>query len=292
MKPADLYWKPSALGRADPAQVAVKVTWLGTAGFQLEHDGHVLLIDPYLSRCSLPRCITAPLRSDAALVRQLIPKADVVIAGHSHFDHILDVPEIARQTGARVFGSKSAATLCRASGVAEAQVVDAEPSPGAGPFEAEVGPFRLRFFPSAHSRFMLGRVPFSGEIQDCDQVPLRTEAYKCGAVFAVEIRVAGQTILHLGSAELVEAQLPVKEPDLLLLCVAGWTASRDVPERIVKAVDPKAVLLSHWDNFFLPLSRGAVALPATRFEGLATRLGAANRDLKVGTLPFLGEVWL
>ena len=53
------------------------------------------------------------------------------------------------------------------------------------PAETEVGPFRLRFFASAHSRFLLGKVPFPGEIADCDQVPLRAHQYRCGAVFGV-----------------------------------------------------------------------------------------------------------
>jgi L-ascorbate metabolism protein UlaG (beta-lactamase superfamily) len=35
----------------------VRVTWLGTAGFAVEHHGHVLLLDPYLTRASLSRCV-------------------------------------------------------------------------------------------------------------------------------------------------------------------------------------------------------------------------------------------
>ena len=106
------------------------------------------------------------------------------------------------------------------------------------------------------------------------------------------IRVAGRRIVHLGSAELVEAGLDRSEPDLLLLCVAGWTASRDFPERVARALSPRAVLFSHWDNFFLPMDRPAVALPAMQGERLAERLGRASRDVRMGVLPLLGEVWI
>ncbi|WP_437289049.1 MBL fold metallo-hydrolase [Sorangium sp. So ce406] len=271
---------------------AVRVRWLGAAGFAVEHAGAVVLIDPYLTRASLRRCVLGRLVPDVAAVARHAPRADAIIAGHTHFDHALDIPEIALRTGATVFGSRSAAALCRASGVPPSRARDVERAPGGEPVVAEVGPFRLRFLPSAHSRLMLGRVPFPGDISDCDQVPLRAERYRCGAVFAVEIRVAGRLIVHLGSAELVEASLDCREPDLLLLCVAGWTASRAFPERVARALSPRAVLFSHWDNFFLPLDRPAVALPAMQGERLAERLGRASRDVKMGVLPLLGEVWI
>jgi L-ascorbate metabolism protein UlaG (beta-lactamase superfamily) len=270
----------------------VRVRWLGTAGFAIEHAGAVVLIDPYLTRASLRRCLFGRLVPDTAVIARHIDRADAIIAGHTHFDHALDIPEIAARTGATVFGSRSAARLCRAAGLPESRVRDVERGPGSDPAVAEVGPFRLRFLPGAHSRLVLGRVPFPGEIADCSDVPLRAERYRCGAVFTVEIRVAGRLIVHLGSAELLDARLDVKEPDLLLLCVAGWTASHDFPERVARALSPRAVLFSHWDNFFLPLDRPAVALPAIQGARLADRLARAARDTKLGVLPLLGEVWL
>lgn len=274
------------------AEAAVKVRWLGTAGFAIEHGGTVVLIDPYLTRASLASCVVGALRSDPIVVDRYAPRADAIVVGHTHFDHALDVPAIARRTGAIVFGSRSAAVLCRASGVAEKQVRDVERAPGADPIVAEVGPFRLRFIPSAHSRFALGRVPFPGDIQDCDDVPLRAERYRCGAVFAVEIQVAGRTIVHLGSAELASPAFAQKEPDLVLLCTAGWQSSGDLPERLTRALSPKAILLSHWDDFFRPLDRPARALPAMAAAKLVDRLARTTRDAKIGAVPLLGEVWL
>ena len=270
----------------------VRVQWLGTAGFALEHDGFVVLVDPYLTRASLARCVTSALRPDPAAVARWAPRADAIVVGHTHFDHVLDVPAIALATSAKVFGSRSAVTLCRASGVPEAQIVDVEREAGGQPAVAEVGPFRLRFVPSAHSCFMLGRVPFPGDIADCEDVPMRTERYRCGAVFAVEIRVAGRTIVHVGSAELLPAPFEAKEPDLVLLCTAGWTSSPDLPERVARALSPRAVVLSHWDDFFRPLDREARMLPAMAVPRLVERLSRATREAKVGALPLLGEVWV
>jgi L-ascorbate metabolism protein UlaG (beta-lactamase superfamily) len=270
----------------------VRVRWLGTAGFEIEHDGHVVLVDPYVTRASIARCLLAPLRPDLEAVRRHAPRADAIVAGHTHFDHVLDVPAIARATGARVFGSRSAAALCAASGVPAERVEVVERDAGGEPIEAEVGPFRLRFIPSAHSALVLGRVPLPGEISDCSDVPMRVEAYRCGAVFGVEIRVAGRTIYHLGSAEILDADVRVANVDLLLMCVAGWTTSRDLPGRVCRSVAPGAVLLSHWDDFLRPMDRGARLLPAMQLPRLVDRLDRASRGVPVGTLPLLGDVWL
>jgi hypothetical protein len=167
-----------------------------------------------------------------------------------------------------------------------------EREPGQEAIVAEVGPFTLRFAPSAHSRFMLGRVPFPGDISDCDDVPVKTGDFRCGAVFRVEIQAAGRTIVHLGSAELTPGGPIPQNIDMLLMCVAGWRSSPDLPERVMRNMSPQRVLLSHWDNFFLPMHQRARALPAMSMPQLVDRLSRLSRDVRIGTLPILGEVGL
>ncbi len=270
----------------------VHIRWLGTAGFEIRSGNHVILIDPYITRASMSRCLFGRLSPDLEGIRRYVPRADAIVVGHTHFDHALDVPAIAQHTGAKVFGSRSAITLCRAAKLPESQLQMVEREPGQEPVSAEVGPFRLRFAPSAHSRFLLGRVPFPGDITDCDEVPVSTGAYRCGAVFRVEIQVAGRTIVHLGSAELTPAGAIAHDVDMLLLCVAGWRSSPDLPERVMRSLSPQRVLLSHWDNFFLPMDEPARALPAIGLMPLVDRLSSLSRDLRIGTLPIRGEIGL
>jgi L-ascorbate metabolism protein UlaG (beta-lactamase superfamily) len=290
MNPVELQFARHALASSSNAP-AVTVRWLGTAGFELTCEEHTILFDPYLTRASLSRCLLAPLRPDEALLARHLPRADAIILGHTHFDHALDAPSIARRTGAIVFGSRSAAELCRGQGVPAAQVDVVERPAGSEPVVREVGPFRLVFHASAHSPLVLGRVPFEGEITDCDSVPMRAEAYRCGAVFGVEISVAKKTIFHVGSAEIL-AGMPKLEVDLALLCVAGWTTSASFPERMMQKLSPRAVLLSHWDNFLRPLADGAHVLPAMQTGRLVDRLTSASADVRVGTLPILGDLVL
>jgi L-ascorbate metabolism protein UlaG (beta-lactamase superfamily) len=288
VQPNDIAFGPGALG---PGPWPVAVRWLGTAGFELACEGHTVLFDPYLTRASLLRCVTSQVRPDEALLARHLPHADAIVLGHTHFDHALDAPSIARRTGARVFGSRSAAHLCRAAGVPAAQVEVVEGSPGSAAVVREVGPFRLTFHPSAHSPLLLGRVPFEGDISDCDAVPQRARDYLCGAVFGVEVRVAGRTLFHVGSAEVLPS-MPKLEVDLALVCVAGWTATKAFPERMTEKLSPRAVLLSHWDNFFRPLADGPRPLPAMQTGRFVDRLASASRDIRIGTLPLLGSVQL
>ncbi|MDB4931353.1 MAG: hypothetical protein JWM10_3837 [Myxococcaceae bacterium] len=290
LKPTDLHFAADAF-EVPSGRGPIRVTWLGTAGFAIEHAGTVVLIDPYLTRASLPRLIAMPLRSDRAAVARHAPAADAIVAGHTHFDHVLDVPAIARATGARVFGSRSCAALCRAEGVAAAQVVDVEGAMRGEPVQAEVGPFTLRFIPSVHSAFLLGRVPFPGEISDCDQLPLRTEQYRCGAVFGVELRVAGKTLYHLGSADLLDVRAP-RDVDLLMMCVAGWTTTPRFTDRVMKAFTPRAIVLSHWDDFLSPMSAGAKMLPAMQLPRLVEGLTRVDPSVRLGALPLLGSIAL
>jgi L-ascorbate metabolism protein UlaG (beta-lactamase superfamily) len=250
------------------------------------------LLDPYITRASLSRCIFGRLSPDLDAITRHVPRADAIVVGHTHFDHALDVPAIAHHTGAKVFGSRSAIKLCRRAKLPESQLQMVERDPGQDAIETEVGPFTLRFAPSAHSRFLLGRVPYPGEISDCDDVPVKTGDFRCGAVFRVEIRVAGRTIVHLGSAELTPGGIIPQDIDLLLLCVAGWRSTPDLPERVMRNLSPQRVLLSHWDNFFLPMGEKARALPAIGLMPLVDRISSLSRDVRIGTLPLRGEIGL
>ncbi len=272
-------------GRSGPP---VRLTWLGTAGFALEHEGFAVLFDPYLTRASLAACALGRPRSDEVRLQKYIPRADAIVVGHTHFDHALDVPALARRTGARVFGSRSCTALCAGSGVNPAQVEDVESALlASGAIVHEVGPFRLEFYASAHSPLLAGRIPFPGEIADCDDVPLRVSHYRCGAVFVVRATVAGRSFVHVGSAHILDDRVRGHDGDVLLLCTAGWQSTQRFPERVIRELSPRAIVLSHWDNFFTPIEGAAQAFPAMQMHRFTERLARASRDARVGIIPRL-----
>jgi L-ascorbate metabolism protein UlaG (beta-lactamase superfamily) len=73
------------------------VRWTGYSNFELAQDGHVILLDAYFDRGTM----YPPLGFKAADIR----RADVVLLGHGHYDHMSDAASVAAKTGAIVVGA-------------------------------------------------------------------------------------------------------------------------------------------------------------------------------------------
>jgi L-ascorbate metabolism protein UlaG (beta-lactamase superfamily) len=115
------------LPRFASAQGEVRLSYLGTAGWEITDGKTVILVDPYLSRLKRPTPNDAVLSddprplfgldsigvSDEAVVDAHIKKADFILITHTHSDHALDLPYIARKTGAMVIGHRNHLVLGR-----------------------------------------------------------------------------------------------------------------------------------------------------------------------------------
>lgn len=262
----------------------VQLEWLGTAGFRLSAEGTTLLIDPYLSRPSLRQVVARrPLQPSADLVDRHVPgSVDAILVGHTHFDHALDVPAIARRDGCRAYGSSSLARLMGLHGLA-AQTVEVEPYR-----RYEVGPFVVRFVPSRHSRLLAGlKVPSDGELT-CDHLDdLSGRAYRCGDVWGIHIEVSGISLYHQGSADLLDDERLPREVDILLCGIAGRAFARRYLHRILPRLEPRVVVPHHWDNFFRPLAGPLGFSLNVRLHRFPTEVAAVSDAFPVRTLhPF------
>ncbi|MGN6106490.1 MAG: MBL fold metallo-hydrolase [Kofleriaceae bacterium] len=263
-----------------PLPAGLELTWIGTAGFRLAYQGTVVWIDPYVTRLPLGALVrrrVVPPSEDA--VARWIDRADAVLVGHTHFDHALDVPEIARRFGCRVYGSSSLRHLMGLHGLADRAVV-VEPRR-----DYEVGPFRFHFVPSVHSRLQLGLgIPYSGEVT-CDHLDeLTPQAYRCGQVWGLAIEVGGARIYHQGSADLLEDEIVDRGVDVFLCGISGRRFTPRYVERIVRALDPKLVVPTHYDDFFQPLGEPTRFSFNVNLTGFADEARAVSRDLPVHTL--------
>ncbi|MCF8468938.1 MAG: MBL fold metallo-hydrolase [Sneathiella sp.] len=64
------------------------VTWLGHAAFIVRTGGKVILTDPYLTECAGPAMMGPKRYVPAALKAEELPKADVLLVSHNHYDHL------------------------------------------------------------------------------------------------------------------------------------------------------------------------------------------------------------
>jgi L-ascorbate metabolism protein UlaG (beta-lactamase superfamily) len=240
-----------------------RIRWLGTAGHVIEAGGATLLIDPYLSRPTA-RQLLEPLQPDPAAIAARLPaRVDAVLCGHSHFDHLLDAPHIARSTGALLVGSATTCNIARAAGVPEPQLVEIP----AGGGSVTVRGVTVRFIPSLHGRIILHQVPFPGVVTSPPQLPLPAWRYRMGGAFGIHLEAPGVRIYHNGSADLVDAALTGLRADVLLVGLAGRRATRDYLQRLVDALAPKLIVPTHHDAFFAPLDGGLRLLPGIDLDG-------------------------
>lgn len=269
--PADDLGLPSGL----------EVRWLGVAGFALSYEGTTVLIDPYVSRVPFADMVRRrTVLPSRPLIDRWVPRADAVLVGHTHFDHALDAPEIARRDGATVYGSTSAQHLMGLYGLADQAVTVEAHRP------YEIGPFEVTFVPSVHSKLVLGlKVNGGGELT-CEHVgDLCPQAYNCGQVWGIHIAVGGATLYHQGSADLLDDEVRHRDVDVMLCGVAGRQFTPGYLERILPKLEPRTVVVTHHDDFFVPLGRPqkfAMGVDVARFPD---EVAAVSNDFRVVTLP-------
>lgn len=242
----------------------LRIRWLGTAGHVVEGKDVTLLFDPFLSRPSIVRTVATRLSSAAERYGAYVPdKVDAILVGHSHYDHLMDAPALARRTGALLFGSRSTCNFARAEGVPEAQLREVPPAGGT----FEVRGAKVTFVPSLHGKIALGRVPFAGEVASPPRVPARVHHYRMGGAFGLLAEVDGVRVYHNGSADLVDAEVAGHRADVVLVGLAGRRATPSYLERLTKHLSPELLVPTHHDTFFWPLDRGVRLLPGVDLPG-------------------------
>jgi L-ascorbate metabolism protein UlaG (beta-lactamase superfamily) len=262
----------------------LEVEWLGVSGYRLSYEGRTLFVDPYLSRVPFRSLLSRrpALPSGAALDRFLRAPGETVgvLVGHTHFDHAVDAPAIARRTGCRAYGSDSLVNLMALHGLAD-RTVEVDPYR-----TYELGPFEVSFTPSVHSKLLLGlAVPYDGELS-CEHLDaLAPGAYRCGQVWGITIAVAGLRFYHQGSANLIDDAVRERGVDVFLAGVAGRSFTRDYWQRILPLLEPRAVVPTHYDNFFRPLGAEMEFVANVQLSELPEEIAAVSRDFEVAALP-------
>jgi L-ascorbate metabolism protein UlaG (beta-lactamase superfamily) len=271
-------------GSALELPAGLEVEWLGVSGYRMSFEGQTIFIDPYVSRVPFGDLLRKrpTLPDPAALDRFVRAPGEVagVLVGHTHFDHAVDAPAIARRFGCQAYGSDSLVRLMALHGLAE-RAVEVDPYR-----TYELGPFAVRFTPSVHSKLLLGlAVPYDGDLT-CEHLDALTPgAYRCGQVWGIAIEVAGLRFYHQGSANLVDDAVRERDVDVFLAGIAGRNFTEDYWRRILPRLDPKVVVPTHYDNFFRPLGRRLEFVSNVQLSALPDEIGAVSRDARLAALP-------
>jgi len=251
-------------GRAGAAETAgarepVEFTWCGNHAWQIRCGKFVVLTDPWLTRFQTgtysPEGADASTRivSKPAVIDKYVSTADAILVHHGHYDHLPDVPYIARKTNATVLGNETHLNLLRALRAPAdqlSQVTGGEYLPFEG--------FTIEVFRSLHScGGKRHQFAFPGTRPGAVPVKPRTIADLVeGGTLAYVITIGGLRILSLSTAGFDPVALKDLQVDVVLAAPGGEPG---VTDRLLQTIKPVAtVIATHWDDFDQPLDKPAV----------------------------------
>jgi len=288
---------PALKAAAPPAMGGeVEVRYLGAAGIYLRWGEDSILLGPFFSNPNLFRVLVGKWGMDrAAIDRGLagvpVSEVEAIFAGHSHYDHLGDLPRVLEMAGhARVFVNFTGvhALAPYAADRRTALEEHANEWVWITGVQGERRPIRFFAVPSEHAPQVDHFLWNKGELKEDWRQPWSRRRFhdlKAGQTFALvidlmsnDLKVVRYRIYYQDAA----SGQGIGEPpafadghpfDLAVLCIASYDKAPGQPAAILRALHPRHVLVTHYDDFFRPQDR------PVRFVGLLTD-GKVDRYLR------------
>ena len=217
---------------------SIRYQWLGGAGVLLESQSWVLAVDPFFARPGFGSLFFGRPQSNKELGKRLIPRCDFILVTHSHYDHLMDVPVLAKRTGALVLGSSNTCQICETLGVAKNQIRIIQ--------EGDVLEFDqlcVEVLGSYHGPTPLDFI-LNRPLHEKPHIPLRLMDYRKDHCFGFLVHADGQRFLF--GTEPREADCWFFYP--------MYTRIEDLTA--LGESCPKVLVPIHWDDMFRPLDKG------------------------------------
>jgi L-ascorbate metabolism protein UlaG (beta-lactamase superfamily) len=240
-----------------PGAAGVNFTWFGTNGWEISFGNKIILFDPWFSRGVQTGFLSGkfdsktPLKVEDGLIDQHIGKADQILIGHGHWDHLADIPYIQKKTNAQVIGSETHANLMRAYSIAEGKIVQVK-----GGEYMQFDGYTIEVFPGIHSMGPTKKFVVPGHLYQVPAMPTTVGEMPEGDSLIYLITIGGKyRIFLMSTANYNERAIAGLKPDVALVASIFANQIHDFTPRLLKALNyPKILLPTHWDNFEKPLS--------------------------------------
>jgi L-ascorbate metabolism protein UlaG (beta-lactamase superfamily) len=267
---ADLH----AQARVETApQGSLALKWLGTAGWEIYIGQTVILVDPFLTRGIANPGVE--WKTDEQAVLSLIKRADYIFAGHSHADHIADIPFIAKKFGSKVIGSRTTTNIALTGGVDKSQLITIS-----GGENLDFKDFTVQVIESVHGALVRhGRKirPQFEEITKPWSGPIMGDAFVEGGSYIYLFTFGKHRLLHQSTGGFIEEKLAGFKADTALL----YPMERNDLSEILKLLQPKTVFVHHFDRQGLPFSDGLPEQVLGRTRRFARDVAAIDKNIKV-----------
>lgn len=232
------------------ALAAIELRWLGVASFLIEDGESKILFDPAWTRPGLLHWLgMKSFRPDEPLVdrvldRMEVTKLDAIFVTHSHYDHIIDAPYVAKKTGAFFYADKSFEIIAKAYD----RLVPTKPLEVNKTIQ--IGKFKITAYQRDHAP-LIGSIDFvPGEVPK--DFAFNFWDFKAGKTWIYLLEHPEGVILFHNTRDddrdLDKYRPDVKSIDLLVQGVTKNDAELLV-NGYVKTLKPGYLIANHFDNF-------------------------------------------
>lgn len=225
----------------------MEISWYGTASIKIQSKKHCLLIDPFVPMAPS----TVPVS-----ISDYYGVSDILLT-HGHFDHIQDVPELCKNRSVSVYATATPVNTLQALGVMKSQLHLIRPGDS-----LSFDDITVRTYQSKHIRLDFGLIGNRERRRKVYTYP--KEFFYClsqqrikrenGEILAFEITSEGRSVFILGSLGLDTNVVYPQNMDMLVLPYQGSRKVLELSTRIVEKLQPKAILLDHFDDTFPPIT--------------------------------------
>ena len=243
----------------NPSNSDIKIQFVGVSTLVISDDSTTIMTDGFFSRFRSSDMLFGeiePQKEDIkwAVDKLAINQLDAILVVHSHFDHAMDAPEVAKLTGAPMYGSESTANIGRGWNLPENQIKvfqDRQPMQF-GKFK--VTPILSNHFVFANAAVKEQALGGSQEITAPLIPPVSALDYKMGGAYSFLFEHPKGSFLLQSSAGWKSGSLAGIQVDKVILGIGGiGSQTTDYQttyfKELVDVVNAKHIYLIHWDAF-------------------------------------------
>lgn len=283
--------------------------YLGAGGWLIRAGGDAVLTAPFFTNPAVGRIAFGRLRPNRAVIERHLPKelddVRVVLAGHAHYDHIMDLPVVLPKVppDAPLAGGPTVCNILSSAlaGHACVPLTDyagthrSEP----GKYEVAGGRVVIRPYFSAHASHREHIKAMYGHYSKPQGVPTHALGWREGETLAylidfmqgdkIALRVYYQDTAANSPYGIPDRKTLDEKPiDVAILCVASFHEVEDHPEALI-ALQPAHLLLGHWEDFFHPADAPERPVRFTDVDAFIDRVKKAEKP-RPYTLPTRHQV--
>lgn len=226
----------------------LSVKWYGTMSLEIKYNNQSLIIDPF---------IRYNKRNDKAFISNMSKYKNIIIT-HGHIDHTVDLPNLYKNKKCKIYCTKCVCKRLIKNNLTKHQLVEIKPNDS-----FKINNFNIKVYKSKHINFdliLVLKTVFSKDIFKYfkNLLFIIKNNFVCREkkqTVAYSIIIDDKSFFVLGSMNLDKNTKYPKNIDYLILAYQGRSDLDKNVNDIIERINPKNVILSHFDNSFPPVSK-------------------------------------